>query len=337
MNIRATAPGKAIIAGEYAVLDGAPAISMAIGRRAAVILDEPGNGDPVVRMPGLREGEWRFRVRRTAAAMEWLDAPPRGGARLLEAAWQAIGGAALSARSLIIDTSEFCDAKTGSKLGFGSSAAAMTALVYALCEMPHAGKDAAMLAHDAHRKLQGGLGSGVDIATSCCGGLIAYRMKNAAQPRRLSWPHGLAYRFIWSGRPADTVSRISKLANESSKAPGRQSLARAAEQVVSAWDGAEPGAILGMLGRYTSALLQFSIDRDLGIFDAGHWGLADKARRDGLVYKPCGAGGGDIGIVMGNDEHAVRRFCRYAGEQGFWPLQDVLDNRGATTSVEAVA
>ena len=39
MRIRASAPGKIVLSGEYAVLDGAPAICAAVDRRAAVTIE----------------------------------------------------------------------------------------------------------------------------------------------------------------------------------------------------------------------------------------------------------------------------------------------------------
>jgi phosphomevalonate kinase len=67
-------------------------------------------------------------------------------------------------------------------------------------------------------------------------------------------------------------------------------------------------SLLSEYRSYNESLFQFSIDHDLGIFDAGHeelWRAADAAN---LMYKPCGAGGGDIGIVLGLDEVALTAF-----------------------------
>ncbi len=46
-TVTASAPGKVILSGEYAVLDGAPAISMAVNRRAVVTLTTVGDDNTV--------------------------------------------------------------------------------------------------------------------------------------------------------------------------------------------------------------------------------------------------------------------------------------------------
>ena len=83
-------------------------------------------------------------------------------------------------------------------------------------------------------------------------------------------------------------------------------------------------------------LRQFSIDHDLGIFDAGHDELADLAASVDLVYKPCGAGGGDIGIVMtgerGDDNRELDQFCNKAEAGGFQLLSLLPDPSGISTA-----
>jgi phosphomevalonate kinase len=59
---------------------------------------------------------------------------------------------------------------------------------------------------------------------------------------------------------------------------------------------------------YIDALRQFSVDHDLGIFDAGHEELTDAAMADGLIYKPAGAGGGDIGVLFGRNADELDAF-----------------------------
>ena len=64
---------------------------------------------------------------------------------------------------------------------------------------------------------------------------------------------------------------------------------------------------------YIDALRAFSIDHDLGIFDAGHDEIVDAAIAANIIYKPCGAGGGDIGIALSNDGRALDVFVWQLG------------------------
>ena len=119
-QVSTSAPGKVMIAGEYVVLDGAPAICMAIDRRARVTI-KAGDGDRHrISAPGLHEHEIAVNsIREVAASIP-----------LLAAAWDALAPPENARLSIRIDTREF--RLDGIKLGIGSSAAATVALVAAM-------------------------------------------------------------------------------------------------------------------------------------------------------------------------------------------------------------
>src|SRR5262249_59369926 len=78
MTVRASAPGKLFLTGEWAVLRGAPALVAAVDRRVSVTI-EPGTDGVVVE--SLAEG------RADRLNLGSADAPlPRGDARALQAA-----------------------------------------------------------------------------------------------------------------------------------------------------------------------------------------------------------------------------------------------------------
>lgn len=322
-----SAPGKAVISGEYAVLRKAPAISVALDRRAVVRTAKSDDEYHHVATPGHADGRWRFTAN-DAGEIHWLDELPEAGLRLVEEAWRVCtprGGGHLS---IAIDTVEFFAPDSGQKLGLGGSAAAMTALVGALAEPATVPGDVGILAGRAHKALQNGFGSGVDIATSCLGGVIEFRRDSGYAPLQHPWPHGLRYRFLWSGRAADTTSRIRQLDSFNDTGKSWASLSAAAEAAATAWKRNNVTEILEVFHRYTNTLQQFSIDHDLGIFDAGHSDVMNLATQFGVVYKPCGAGGGDIGIVLADDEKAIDRFCDAAEAPGFSALDVSLDAQG---------
>ena len=121
----------------------------------------------------------------------------------------------------------------------------------------------------------------------------------------MRWPTGLAYRLVWTGLPASTRDKLGKLGT-SAGGDSRAGLVSAAEAMAGAWESAT--AVLSQFPAYIEKLRQFSVDHDLGIFDAGHDQLATDAMMAGLVYKPCGAGGGDVGILLGPDEDELDDF-----------------------------
>ena len=56
--------------------------------------------------------------------------------------------------------------------------------------------------------------------------------------------------------------------------------------------------------------------------------LTRTALDTGIVYKPCGAGGGDIGIALAACEHDINEFCDLALRQDFTILDLALESEG---------
>lgn len=294
----ASAPGKVVLSAEYAVLDGAPAICMAVNRRAVVSITPCRGRISTVEAPGYCDGTGEFEI--TPDGLEWRDG--QSSFELVDIAFAAGAVRAESAIAIRLDSSAFADPVSGDKIGIGSSAA----VTVALCAAGRRSLDSSALARRVHTELQGGAGSGVDVACSIAGGLIEYRMAGA-NTTPLRWPAGLHWRLVWTGVSADTRSRLARLDAGVSK-PSRVRLFASAERMADAWHSAEAGKIMSEYPAYIETLREFSVDHELGIFDAGHDALARRASAAQLVYKPCGAGGGDVGIVFGQDRASVQRF-----------------------------
>lgn len=62
MRLTASAPGKLVLLGEYAVLDGAPALVLAVNRRARAALATTTAEDFAVDAPSLGISGARFRL-----------------------------------------------------------------------------------------------------------------------------------------------------------------------------------------------------------------------------------------------------------------------------------
>ncbi len=300
-HVVASAPGKIVLCGEYAVLDGAPAICMAVDRRArASVFDIDGDVSRVT-AAGYTSKVGQFESAENG--IRWLDGRDLFG--IVESVWRAAGLAHTNALAIDLETSGFFDPATQQKIGIGSSAAITVALCAAVEGLADAAK-ISTVARRAHADLQGGVGSGVDIACSLSGGLLEYRMEGASvQP--LVWPEGLSYRLIWTGVAANTRDKLSKLDLRVSQ-PSRVRLVGASENMASAWQSGDAEQIIGQYRHYSEHLQQFGVDHDLGIFDAGHDDLRLAASAASLIYKPCGAGGGDVGIVFGTDEAMLNKF-----------------------------
>jgi phosphomevalonate kinase len=322
IEVSTSAPGKVIIAGEYAVLDGAPAICMAVDRRAHVTIAASGDEFHSVLAPGYSQTVGQFTA--MAKSFTWLE----GAADfpLVEAVWQEIAAAPAENVTIILDSNEFIDVATSEKIGIGSSAALTVALAAAIDRASNSQRSIHRVASAAHRRLQGGAGSGADVACSLAGGIVEYRMGDEPD-RALKWPDGLYFALLWSGIAASTGEKLKQLA-DAPPAKSRQELAAVAEQVAIAWRGARVPDIVDSLRAFTATLRRFDIDHALGVFDAGHAQLADAAESSGIVYKPCGAGGGDLGIAIASDAAALALFVAAAREHGFKHLPMAIESAG---------
>ncbi len=313
-GITASAPGKVVLTGEYAVLDKSPAICMAVDRRARVHVEPFDRDWHRIAAPGHTNIEGRFRTR--SGRIEWLRGEEAFG--LVDAVMEGVASLPQTSLSIELDTRAFHDAVSGKKLGLGSSAALSVALLAALTR----GTDVLDGAMDAHRRLQQGAGSGVDVAAAVRGGLIEYRRQDRVITP-LSWPAGLHYRLLWSGVPSDTRQKLSRYAAACYR-ESQEQLASAAEEIAVAWRAGVD--VLNAFPPYIESLRRFSVDHGLGIFDAGHDRLATDAAAAGLVYKPCGAGGGDIGILLGPSDTALDAFIA----DGRMQLECELEPLGVT-------
>jgi phosphomevalonate kinase len=235
-----------------------------------------------------------------------------------------------------LDTQPFRDPESGRKLGLGSSAALATALVAALDAHFHTGLDVQEIAAGAHHNYQSGRGSGADIAASFAGGTIRFQRSDRSQNGRprvqaVRWPAGLDYRVLWSGQASDTATKLRKLeARKTLECESAHALAASATVVADLWGSSSADAVLEALRIFVRDLQHFSADQDVGIFDAGHQELVASAESRELVYKPCGAGGGDIGVAFGASAAALNAFCAHASGSGFMCLDMAVAARGVS-------
>jgi phosphomevalonate kinase len=322
IDVSTSAPGKVVIAGEYAVLDGAPAICMAVNRRAHVSITTSDNDHHSVLAPGFSESAGRFTA--VGNRIEWLAGADEFS--LLEAVWQEAAPTVSENLTIVLDSNDFIDPASSVKLGIGSSAALTVALIAAFDKVTDDDINVLRAATDAHRRFQQGSGSGVDIACSLAGGLVEYRM-GGESASSLTWPKGLTYALLWSGVAASTDEKLNQLARTEA-GQARAELVIASARVAASWREGNPVEILQQLRDYTRALRKFDVDHRLGIFDAGHAELADAAASAGLVYKPCGAGGGDLGIVIASDVSDIATFVDAARESEFKQLNMAIDETG---------
>ena len=299
MTAGASAPGKVMLAGEYAVIDGGEAIMLAVDRRAvAHIVAEP------------------------PALSPFLEA----AAQLVADHFGADSAEARAARAVAVDTSALHQGDT--KLGLGSSAAATVAAVgCALLAGPPPEPDGTIdrtlvhrLAHRAHRAAQsraGAPGSGADVAASVWGGLLSVRVAgDPDQPpavNPLALPADLAMVFVWTGQPADTASLVDRVRALRQHAPGdyaqaTTAIADAAEALDAAFARSSACAAVSALAAGGEAVAELGTIAGVELEAPIHRRLSRLAQRRGGALKPTGAGAGDIALAAFPNQNAADGF-----------------------------
>jgi len=309
--LKVQAPGKVVLWGEYAVLAGAPAAVMAVNRYAEVTLAQTTRHTRFSSRGFLTPGVYK-------ANDQFCRAP---AAQLAETVLAHCGHHRYPQPfSLCSDTRDFFS-RDGRKLGIGSSAALCTATYVALCDLLQlpASENQAI---DIHRQFQGGKGSGLDVAASWHGGVI--RFADGAG-RAWRWPADLHWRIVWTGTSAATVSTLGSFEAWRERSNSEPSeLAELKALSASLFDAPTPTN----LQHYSQTLKAVDDAARLNIFTPEHQRLAKIAHQQGLVYKPCGGGGGDIGLACGEDPQALSAFTTAAAAEHFVPLDLEIASHG---------
>lgn len=307
----ARAPGKLVISGAYSVLEGAPAIVVAVDRYATA---------DTSRSPDRVTEEVRAAIARHAMRdAPWFDAS--------------------ALRAKLGDGRDV-------KLGLGSSAAILVASMAAAWANedrtldPRAMFQAALF---AHRMAQGG-GSGIDVAASVFGGVLVCRLprpgdsKRPPPPRAIddagppsremglsvsphALPAGTVIETFASPVSASTPDLVGRVRDFAERQPDEYAriIAEATRCATAALSAATPDDLVTILGEQARTLAALGNAASAPIFTADVIELSRVAEEEGAVFYPSGAGGGDVAIFAGARPPSDR-FRREAEAQGRFHL-----------------
>lgn len=335
MKIHTNAPGKLVLLGEYAVLFGAPALVAAINRRAHVTVENSDSQYYVVSAPGFLREKISFFPAATADGA-WRHQLP-----LLAHALDSFGGSIRSPLKILLDTTEFFHPSKPDrpKLGLGSSAALSVALLGAMENMAKTDKislpDLTELLK-FHNSLQGGEGSGIDIAASLLGGCLRYQLdpdSGIPTAKALELPKDLHIIFVFTGHPADTgifLSALRKTLDSGSVAAEKalKSLADLSADGLKEIESGGSSRLPALVDDFGEALEELGRCIGLPVFSEDHRRLRRLAWDFGIAYKPSGAGGGDFGMAVSLDQDQLLNFEKSANQLGYETPPIRIDHQG---------
>ncbi len=335
--IETRAPGKLFIAGEYAVVDpGEPAVLVAVDRYLTVRLTPSADAG---RIHSSEYGRVPLEWTRRDDDIVIEHAPVDFVIAAIRVVEQLRGELQREPRYFDLRIESELDDASGRKFGLGSSAAVTVAVIAALDEFYALGLNRterfklAMLATiDVAPRSSGG-----DLAASTFGGWIRYTapdrealgMHRAAfgvgsalgspaweqcSVTRLPHPQQLRLLVGWTGSPASTERLVDGVrhAGRSDRPhdPAFLQQSRAlVDDLVRALDGTESDALPAI--REARRLLQgLGAATGIPIETEELRVLCDIAERHGAAGKPSGAGGGDCGIVLADEDAAVAALLR---------------------------
>lgn len=304
--MRTFAPGKLVLTGAYAVLEGAPAIAVAVRRGASADSSRVAlSATPEVR----------------AAIGDDVPAPHADASSMFVGARKLGLGASAA---ILVASLAARDAEAGADL-----------------DDARYRDDLFARARAAHARAQGG-GSGVDVAASTYGGVIRYTVGEI--PRRVALPMGLHVEVFACGtsaRTSELVAHIDRLAITSpvSYRACMGDLTRVANEAASACEAGHASDFVECLRRTARGLDRLGVAANVGIVPAGFDALEAIAAHEEASFSVSGAGGGDVAVYVGGGAPSSK-FTESAHALGLFSLDLSLDNKGvrlapASTIVDA--
>jgi phosphomevalonate kinase len=319
----ARAPGKLVALGEYAVLDGAPAVVLAIERYVEASIEPSTDGRCKLITRSSAIVERRFAPGETSGS-PLVDIVATAAPRL---AWLGT-----------IDSRVFFEHR--GKLGLGSSAAVLCAWAGAFTAFARERGAAvptptAAALIDLHRQFQGGKGSGLDVAASYTGGAITYRTSGPGPPQigSVRLPNSVGFAGIFAGRSASTPDLIAHFRAWRRDRPREATalvrrLTALAECGCAALDGENAAGWLEAFAAYGRGLQELGEAMGADIVTAEHREVGAEASRHGVAYKISGAGGGDLGLACTGDSERLAAFKRSVADRGFRVINVSLADHG---------
>ena len=323
MNIETKASGKVFLSGEYMALEGGRAITLSTSQNAKVTISETNESNNIL-FSSMSDQAYPFKIDEKMEVI-WLDDDPKHLGSILEESINQFDKS-FSGKSISLDTSEFFYQQR--KMGIGSSSATSVAITKALnqlFDLHLAPKDLIVHAKEIHNRAQNSNGSGFDIITSFMEGraMSCRILDNGAYDyEQVELPQGIKIYAVVNDKYVQTSEMINRY--KTAKNKHRDYFSKLAPKMKNELEHLydsilkkDNKSILKNLIRYNHSLADMDKKLKLGVF-RNHDEWIRFAKDEGIFYKPSGSGGGDIGLLISDDEFRLNKACKKLISNGIY-------------------
>lgn len=337
VKIHVRAPGKLILLGEYAVLEGGNALVAAVDACSTVALSL--TSDPSSRLHAPQIGLENAPFQWSGGEMVWPEASDEALKSKLVLVETVLAHFYNEFElqfenrgiELEINTEEFFSQEANCKLGLGSSASVCVGLTAAFISLLTKQSevdlnDVYALAFKLHRDAQGGVGSGVDIAASVFGGYLEFSPggNSADLPtvHSLVCPSELHILPIFTGESAGTVDLVQQVysfrdAEEEEYRRLLDGLQELAAEGGMRFQTGDCQAFLRTVTDFSQGLDALGEASNAPIISTIHRQVKEAVGDTGGTYKISGAGGGDFGLAFFVDQQLAEAAKRSLKSDGW--------------------
>lgn len=327
-EIKFSIPGKIVISGEYAVLDGAPAIVSALNQRANIKIQKIDKQHNIFLTSAI-DGIFPFIIDDDFNIV-WLDSDPGAFGLVLQCAINILEIKFKEKFCIDVNSSEFFqttqDGKV-QKLGIGSSAAVSVGIIQALTQHYGISSSENLLkqANSIHQNLQGKQGSGIDVVCAFADQGVIECTKDSVKNHTwsiLNWPHGLYLKVLTTNQGAPTKTLVANYQNARSLYSKEfkvvlEQFMEITKSLSTAWRSENVDLIIDLLSSYDGHIKKIDKIGNIGIYTKLHTNLQKTASRHNIFYKPSGAGGGDIGLAFSSSLGELNDFLNEISKVGW--------------------
>ena len=326
MKVEISAPGKIFLSGEYFALDGGLATILSTKQRVNVVIDE-NSGPNNIFYTSAKCKSFPFTVD-DEFRIKWIENDPKEYGSFIKHAIKQMEIRPLNS-SFFIDSSKlYHDNK---KIGIGSSAAISSALVKAIntyFDLQYNRSNIIDMSIELHKINQDNRGSGLDVISSIADCDLIECDKMATKQKTwtaITWPNSLFISGVITNQSSSTSQMLEryqkgKILNEEFFKTVFSDAKEILKELSFAWQLEDTNLIISFMEEYNMLIHLLNEKFDLQIFSREHQFLMQIAKQLGIFYKPSGAGGGDLGIVLSNDKEKFTQFFLKLTDSNFRPI-----------------